>query len=159
MVATSQSMSIERSPFLFPLVLLSLGVGCSHAAPDTTRTTRTTHSERESTGAEVRHDDDIERPVATTPPVEANATDEALPTAMDQSSEPGDVAITRAIREAVEADGDISVGARSSVVIITRDAHVTLRGVSSDRDRSAIDAHAHHTSGVSSVDNHITVSP
>jgi BON domain len=133
--------------------------GCSHGAAtrtpaNTTTTTSSSRTERDASGSEVRHDEEVERRVVRT-----EGAEEALPTAMDQSNEPADLEITRLIREAVVADATLSIGARN-VTIITRSARVTLRGdVSSEGERATIGAHAHHVSGVVDVDNHLTVTP
>ncbi len=65
--------------------------------------------------------------------------------------------ITAAIRRAVVSDGSLSFTAKN-VKIITTGGKVTLRGpVKSDQERSAIEAKAKSTAGVSEVDNQLEV--
>lgn len=85
------------------------------------------------------------------------AADPDLPTADEQSMAPEDVETTRLIRQAVVDDAALSMGARN-VVIVTREHVVTLRGdVGTDDERDIIERHARGVSGVSRVENRITV--
>jgi len=65
--------------------------------------------------------------------------------------------ITAAIRRAVVSDGALSFNAKN-VKIITVGGKVTLRGpVKSDQEKTAIEAKAKSTAGVSEVDNQLEV--
>ena len=78
-------------------------------------------------------------------------------TPMDQGGSATERNITAAIRRAVVADKALSFTAKN-VKIITNGTKVTLRGpVKSDQERSAIEASAKQTSGVTEVDNQIEV--
>ena len=65
--------------------------------------------------------------------------------------------ITAAIRRSVVADKALSFSAKN-VKIITEGGKVTLRGpVKSDEEKTAIEAKAKSTAGVSAVDNQLEV--
>ncbi len=65
--------------------------------------------------------------------------------------------ITNAVRRAIIADTSLSSSARG-VQIVTAGTRVTLRGrVATTRERSAIEAWAKRTSGVTEVDDQIEV--
>jgi osmotically-inducible protein OsmY len=93
-------------------------------------------------------------------PVDADNTehndDEAL-TAMDQSSDPADVAVTREIRKRILDREAFSTNARN-VKIITIDRVVTLRGpVESAEERVAIASIAESIPNVKRVDNQLEI--
>jgi len=84
---------------------------------------------------------------------EVRPSEEAVPNSEDQSDDPADIEITRSIREAVVADESLSPEAKN-VVIVTRDAHVTLRGDAMTVAESATIARlAVGAPGVREVDN------
>ncbi|MEW6269585.1 MAG: BON domain-containing protein, partial [Thermodesulfobacteriota bacterium] len=78
-------------------------------------------------------------------------------TPIDQSNEPGDLAITQHIRKTVVANDDLSTDAHN-VKIITVDRVVTLRGpVESEEERAFIVATAKSAPQVARVDDQLDV--
>jgi hyperosmotically inducible periplasmic protein len=78
-------------------------------------------------------------------------------TPLDQGTSEQDIAITRAVREAVVAHKGLSTNAQN-VKIITKDGVVTLRGpVASDSERDAIVAVAQGVPQVTTVVNKLEV--
>jgi hyperosmotically inducible periplasmic protein len=78
-------------------------------------------------------------------------------TPMDQGNSGSETKITAAIRKGLMGDGSLSFTAKN-VKVITVGAKVTLRGpVKSDQERSAVEAIARQTAGVSEVDNQLEV--
>jgi hypothetical protein len=76
-------------------------------------------------------------------------------TPMDQGSSATERNITASIRKGVVADKSLSFTAKN-VKIITTGSKVTLRGpVKSEQERSAIEARAKQTPGVTEVDNQL----
>jgi osmotically-inducible protein OsmY len=105
------------------------------------------------------------RPAAEAPPsdralipgeaarLERPSSDEAVANSEDQSDTPEDIAMTRSIREAVVADDTLSPEAKN-VVIVTRDARVTLRGdAMTVAERATIGRIAAAATGVHDVEN------
>ncbi len=81
----------------------------------------------------------------------------STPTPIDQGESQTDLDITKKIRQAVMGDSTLSFSAKN-VKIITRDGKVTLRGpVSTNQERSAIQAAAQKVAGASNVDNQLEV--
>jgi hyperosmotically inducible protein len=78
-------------------------------------------------------------------------------TPMDQGNSMTDIKITQKIRQSVVGDSTMSFNAKN-VKIITKDAHVVLRGtVNTMAERQAIEAKAKATAGVADVNNQIDV--
>lgn len=133
------------------LLALTLCGACSHGPAEHARGT-TPHRDRDATSASGGSDESHATAAETRREAEA-------PTAMDQSSEPSDVEITRRIRSAVVGDSALSFAAMN-VVIVTVSAVVTLRGdVGTESERRAIYAHARGAEGVARVENLIVVTP
>lgn len=83
--------------------------------------------------------------------------DAAAVTTGDQSNMAADIAITKAIREAVVANKELSTNAHN-VKIVTTAGIVSLRGpVGSAAERTTIGAVAQRVTGVKSVDNQLEV--
>ncbi len=81
----------------------------------------------------------------------------ALMTPMDQGNSISDIKITQKIRQSVMGDPSMSFNAKN-VKIITKDAHVVLRGVvNTISERQAIEAKAKAAPGVVDVSNQIDV--
>jgi hyperosmotically inducible protein len=81
----------------------------------------------------------------------------SAPTPLDQGEGQADLDITQKIRKAVMGDGSLSFNAKN-VKIITQNGKVTLRGpVSSNAERSSIQAAAQKVAGAGNVDNQIEV--
>lgn len=77
--------------------------------------------------------------------------------ARDQGSSPGDVAVTRKIRQDVVAEKSFSSSAKN-VKIITRSGHVTLKGpVKSATEKDSIEAIALKVAGKGHVNNEIEI--
>ena len=77
--------------------------------------------------------------------------------ATDQSNDPGDIAITKQIRQAVIADDSLSFKAKN-VKIITVNGKVTLRGpVDRESDRTSVEAAARNVVGATRVSNQLEV--
>jgi len=75
----------------------------------------------------------------------------------DQSSDKGDVELTRRIRKAVVADKSLSTNAHN-IKIITMNGMVTLRGpVKSEKERMKIVAKAQKLAGAKQVENQLEV--
>ncbi len=88
-----------------------------------------------------------------------NALDagEAGLTAGDQGGSEADRKITQQIRQAVVADGSLSMMAKNAK-IITINGVVTLKGpVKSDQERASLEAAAKRVAGVSKVDNQLEI--
>ena len=78
-------------------------------------------------------------------------------TPMDQGGSAAERNITASIRKAVVADKSLSFTAKN-VKIITTGSKVTLRGpVKSEEERTAIEARAKQTAGVTEVDNQLEI--
>lgn len=78
-----------------------------------------------------------------------------LPT--DQSETAADRDITAKVRQDVVADENLGMKAKN-VKIITRDGHVTLRGVvEKPAERELVASHAMHAAGVRGVDNQLEI--
>ena len=78
-------------------------------------------------------------------------------TPMDQGNSMADIKITQQIRQSVIGDSNMSFNAKN-VKIITKDAHVVLRGtVNTISERQAIEAKAKAAAGVVDVSNLIDV--
>lgn len=78
-------------------------------------------------------------------------------TPMNQSTADADVAVTRAIRDAITSDRTMSLDAQN-VKVITQGGVVTLRGpVADDQEKAAIVALATGTPGVSRVDDQLEI--
>jgi len=86
----------------------------------------------------------------------ADAHGSSQTTAIDQSEDSSDVAITGRIRQAVVADSSLSLGARNCV-IVTQHGHVTLRGDVTRAERDAIIAHAGRVAGATNVESELHV--
>jgi hypothetical protein len=101
-----------------------------------------------------------DNPPADRPLIEGEAarvartgTDEPVVNSEDQSSDPADIEMTRTIRDAVVAEDTLSPEAKN-VVIVTRDARVTLRGdAMTVAERATIGRLAAAAPGVRDVDN------
>ncbi len=75
----------------------------------------------------------------------------------DQSSDQGDVELTRRIRKAVVADKSLSTNAHN-IKIITVNGMVTLRGpVKSEKEKTKIVAKAQKLAGAKQVENELEV--
>ena len=86
-----------------------------------------------------------------------NADDGTGLTAMDQSSDPADIAVTREIRKRIVDREALSTNAKN-VKIITIDGVVTLRGPVDDaNERLAIADIAKSTPNVKRVDNQLEI--
>lgn len=99
----------------------------------------------------------------TTEPVAADNTQNnerdksgtLLPT--DQSETAADRDITAKVRQDVVSDGKLGMKAKN-VKIITRDGHVTLRGVvEKPAERELVASHAMNAPGVRGVDNQLEI--
>lgn len=78
-----------------------------------------------------------------------------LPT--DQSENAADREITAKVRKDVVADDNLGMKAKN-VKIVTRDGHVTLRGVvEKPAERELVASYAMHAPGVRGVDNQIEI--
>jgi len=78
-------------------------------------------------------------------------------TPMDQGGSAAERNITASIRKGVVSDKSLSFTAKN-VKIITTGTKVTLRGpVKNDQERSAIEARAKQTAGVTEVDNQLEI--
>jgi hyperosmotically inducible periplasmic protein len=110
-------------------------------------------------------DREAERPVTVATPsdpalipgeaarIARTGSDDEVVNSDDQSDAPEDIAMTRSIREAVVADDSLSPEAKN-VVIVTRDARVTLRGdAMTVAERATIARLAAAAPGVRDVDN------
>lgn len=99
------------------------------------------------------------RVAETAPTVEARVeAAAAVPSAEDQPMTERDEEITRTIRESIVGNHELSIGAQTTVVVVTRGTVVTLRGtVASAAERTTIDGYAHSPSDVSRVDNLLEV--
>lgn len=126
---------------LAPVLLLGLGACNKDYATDTTRTT--------GGGVPAPPRDDN---------TAVNARDkQGAVTPLDQGNGSSDLETTRAIREAILADDDLSVDAKN-VKIITNDGVVVLRGpVRSERERAVIELEARKAARTDRVVNQIDV--
>jgi len=108
-------------------------------------------------GKEVRADDSAKEVPADNSGKNVRDRSESALTPGDQSSAPGDVAITSAVRMAVVDDPNLSVNAQN-VKIITVAGVVTLRGpVATPAEKESVGAKAQRISGVTKVDNQLEV--
>jgi hypothetical protein len=83
--------------------------------------------------------------------------DGAMPTPIDQSDDPQDLAVTREIRRSLTADDSLGTNARNAKVI-TNAGVVTLRGPVADaREKAAVEAIARRAPGVKEVHNQLEV--
>jgi len=79
-------------------------------------------------------------------------------TPLNQGNSPAETKITADIRKGIIGDRTLSFNGKN-VKVITVGSKVTLRGpVKSDREKTAIEAIAKHTAGVSEVDNQLEIS-
>jgi osmotically-inducible protein OsmY len=147
-----------RTPFAPLAILPLLLAGCMDDAKTNSTTTSggptpstapaTTGTHNETTIAS--QDGDAKKPDNSG----RNADDsKAALTAVDQSNDPKDIAITTKVRQAVVAEKDLSTNAKN-VKIITRDGVVTLRGpVENVDERTRIGRIAGSLPEVQKVDN------
>ena len=78
-------------------------------------------------------------------------------TSGDQSNSSADLKTTRAIRQALMKDGELSTTAKN-IKVITANGHVTLRGpVKTAQEKSKIDQLAKSAAGGAQVDNQLDV--
>ncbi len=78
-------------------------------------------------------------------------------TAQDQSNRESDVNITRAIRQSIVEDKDLSVNAQNVKIIVTKST-VTLKGpVASAQEVTSIEAKARHISPKKNIINQLEV--
>jgi len=81
------------------------------------------------------------------------------PTADQQGMNKQDRQLTQQIRKAVMSDKSLSTYAHN-IKIISKDGTVTLRGpVRSEEEKASIEAKAKSITGVTAVDNELTVAP
>jgi hyperosmotically inducible periplasmic protein len=80
-------------------------------------------------------------------------------TPVDQGNSPAEIAITASIRKDVMAESSLSFTAKN-VKVVTIGNRVTLRGpVSTEAEKTLIEAVALHTTGVGHIDNQLEVTP
>lgn len=163
---------------------VATGGATSASKPTTSNTTgntsNTTSSSTNGNGSANNGNNGASTPGAMAPPPPAGASGNSNPgsadqtknadntkindrdrhgavTPTDQGNSDSEIKITAAIRKGVVGDKSLGFNAKN-IKIITVGSKVTLRGpVSSDQERSNIEARAKATPGVTEVDNQIEV--
>ncbi|WII71547.1 BON domain-containing protein [Bdellovibrio sp. 22V] len=89
--------------------------------------------------------------------MEKDAMDSSRKTAMDQGKTEKDTALTRTIRERINADKSLSTRAKN-ITIITNNGKVLLKGtVASDQEQAKVEEIAKKTAGAQTVTNQTDV--